>query len=309
MQQLNSQAANSVVMIRPHHFYPNEQTRADNAFQTLPNNINKHELALKAYHQVSAMAEGLKKRGVQVHLFEDTDVLTPDSVFPNNWFSTHSNNRIVTYPMFVENRRKERRLDIINKLIGLYKVDEVIDYSLHEEQGIYLEGTGAMVLDHADRIAYAVRSNRANRIALDQFCQQFHYQPVLFDAVDTQGTAIYHTNVLMCIATQFAMYCPTMIHHRQQREMIELRLTASGKRIIELSEQQITQFCGNALELQTDQGRILALSQTAFNALTTEQIRQLQESVILAPFDVSAIETAGGSVRCMLASIHLNSRT
>jgi hypothetical protein len=306
MQPPHSQAASAVVMIRPHHFYPNHQTRKDNNFQSVPEHLSRHQLSELAYTQVTLMANKLQSLGVQVYLFEDCSEQTPDSVFPNNWFSTHADNRIVTYPMFANNRRKERRADVIEKLIEQFKVTEVIDYSVLEKQDIYLEGTGAMVLDHTDKTAYVVRSHRANSTALEQFCERFNYQSILFDAIDKQGTAVYHTNVLMCIATQFAMYCPHMIKDNQQRAMIEQRLIASGKQIIVLSESQIAKFCGNALELQTEQGKILALSKTAFNALTTEQIRVLEKSVKLVPFDVSAIETAGGSVRCMLASIHLD---
>lgn len=306
MQSSHLQAANAVVMIRPHHFYPNQQTRQDNSFQSTPTSTSKHELALRAYHQVTSMADQLSQLGIKVNLFEDTGKSTPDSVFPNNWFSTHSDNRIVTYPMYPKNRRIERRADILAQLSEQFNVSQIIDYSPFEEQGVFLEGTGAMVLDHHDKIAYTVRSNRANEVALAQFCKEFDYQAVLFDAQDQQGVAIYHTNVLMCIGSQFAMYSPQMIHNSQQRETVEQRLLASGKEIISLSSQQISQFCGNALELQATQGKILALSETAFTALTAQQKQKLERSVKLVTFDVSAIETAGGSVRCMLAGIHLN---
>jgi len=301
------QAPNAVVMIRPHHFCPNEQTKKDNSFQAVQP-YDRQLLKRQAYEQATAAAKILENEGVVVHTFEDEGLETPDSVFPNNWFSTHSGGHIAIYPMYAPNRRKERRTDIIDVLKLQYRVQDVVDYSGLEYDDIYLEGTGAMVLDHIERVAYAARSKRTDSHALERFCSHFNFEPMVFDAADSAGTAVYHTNVLMCIGKDFVMAGFDMLPDVKRRAEIIRRFEAAGKTIISLSEQQINAFCGNALELQAAAGRILALSTTAYAALTAQQIIVLQQSVKLVPLDVSAIELAGGSVRCMLAGIHLSKR-
>ena len=301
------QAPNAVVMIRPHHFCPNEQTKKDNSFQAVQP-YDRQLLKRQAYEQATVAAKILENEGVVVHTFEDEGLETPDSVFPNNWFSTHSGGHIAIYPMYAPNRRKERRTDIIDVLKLQYRVQDVVDYSGLEYDDIYLEGTGAMVLDHIERVAYAARSKRTDSHALERFCSHFNFEPMVFDAADSAGTAVYHTNVLMCIGKDFVMAGFDMLSDVKRRAEIIRRFEAAGKTIINLSEQQINAFCGNALELQAATGRILALSTTAYAALTAQQIIVLQQSVKLVPLDVSAIELAGGSVRCMLAGIHLSKR-
>ena len=211
--------------------------------------------------------------------------------------------------MFAENRRKERRSDIIDMLKQKYRVQDVLDYSGLEHDGLYLEGTGAMVLDHIERVAYAVQSNRTNSLALERFCSHFNYESMLFDAADENGTAVYHTNVLMCIGTDFVMLGSDMVSDETRRNEIITRFEASGREVITLTPEQIAEFCGNALELQSAQQRLLAMSQRAYDALTSAQRDRLEKSVALVPLDVSAIETAGGSIRCMLAGIHLAARS
>ena len=301
------QAPSAVVMIRPHHFCPNEETKQDNSFQQ---NItfDKDKIRVQAYEQATQAAKNLEKEGVTVHTFEDKSVETPDSVFPNNWFSTHAGGHIAIYPMYAKNRQKERRSDIIELLKEQYRVQEVVDYSGLEYDDIYLEGTGAMVLDHIERVAYAVRSNRTDSLALERFCTHFNFEPMVFDAQDKSGSAVYHTNVLMCIGSDFVMAGFDMIADIKRRTAIIRRFENAGKLIINLTEQQINAFCGNALELHGANGRILALSTTAYQALTSEQVDALNQRVKLVPLNVSAIELAGGSVRCMLAGIHLSKR-
>lgn len=301
------QAPTAVVMIRPHHFAPNEQTRRDNSFQSIAP-FDHNLVATQAYEQVTTMAKTLESHGVTVHLFEDATDRTPDSVFPNNWFSTHLGGQIAIYPMYAPNRRNERRSDIIDLLKAQYRVQDVIDYSGLEYDNIFLEGTGAMVLDHVERVAYAARSNRTDSHVLERFCTQFNIEPMVFDAKDEQGTDIYHTNVLMCIGSDFVMAGFDMMTDQVRKNQIIQRFESAGKKIISLSQQQISAFCGNAIELQGDKQRLLALSKTAFNALTKQQITQLEISVTLLPLDVSALELAGGSVRCMLAGVHLSKR-
>jgi hypothetical protein len=301
------QAPNAVVMIRPHHFCPNEETKQDNSFQS-KESVDKELLKKQAFEQVTTAGRRLEAEGVAVHVFEDEELETPDSVFPNNWFSTHTGGQIAIYPMYAKNRRKERRTDIIEMLKKQYRVQVVFDYSGLEYDDIYLEGTGAMVLDHIERIAYTARSKRSDSHALERFCSHFNFEPMVFDAHDKSGISVYHTNVLMCIGSDFVMAGFEMITNPKRCNEIIKRFEDAGKCIIYLTEQQINAFCGNALELQGSSGRILALSVTAYNALTPEQIALLEETVKLVPLDVSAIELAGGSVRCMLAGIHLSKR-
>ncbi|AOW76282.1 amidinotransferase [Colwellia sp. PAMC 20917] len=301
------QAPNAVVMIRPHHFFPNEETKQDNSFQSTEL-VNQEQIKTLAFDQVTSAATILAAEGVVVHLFEDEGLETPDSVFPNNWFSTHSGGQVAIYPMYAKNRRKERRTDIIAMLKQQYRVQVVFDYSGLEYDDIYLEGTGAMVLDHIERIAYAVSSKRTDSHVLERFCAHFNFEPMVFDAQDKKGTRVYHTNVLMCIGSDFVMAGFEMMTNPKRRDEIIKRFENAGKKIIYLTEQQINQFCGNALELQGTSGRILALSLTAYNALTPKQITLLEETVKLVPLNVSAIEMAGGSVRCMLAGVHLSKR-
>jgi len=301
------QAPSSVVMIRPHHFVPNEQTSKDNSFQ-VQQIFDKNALQSLAFKQVTQAGKILEKEGVTVHSFEDETTQTPDSVFPNNWFSTHTGGQIAIYPMYAQNRRKERRSDIIDMLKTHYRVQDIVDYSGLEYDNLYLEGTGAMVLDHVERVAYAVRSKRTDSHVLERFCSHFNFEPMVFDAQDNAGIPVYHTNVLMCIGTDYVMAGFDMITNETRKAEIMQRFEQAGKHIISLSEEQIRAFCGNALELHGLSGRLLALSLCAFNALKTDQIALLEQSVKLVPLDVSAIELAGGSVRCMLAGVHLSKR-
>ena len=308
MSIINPQAPSSVIMIRPHHFHSNPETLADNSFQTTELTQSPEHIAEMAYKEISQAQVILESHDIKVHMFEDESTQTPDSVFPNNWFSTHSGGHIAIYPMYAQNRRLERRSDIIDMLKQSYRVQDIVDYSGLEQDHIYLEGTGAMVLDHLDRVAYAVQSKRANSLALERFCTHFNYEPMLFDASNSAGESVYHTNVLMCIATEFVLMAPSMITNTPRREEIIQRFQASGRDVIELSEAQISHFCGNAIELKSSNGRILALSTTAYNALTTEQSKLIEKSAKLVPIDVSTIELAGGSIRCMIAGIHLSPR-
>ena len=302
------QAPTSVVMIRPHHFLPNPETEADNSFQAQSWQMQQQDLAQLAFQQMTKAVELLEQEGITVHLFEDTSQDTPDSVFPNNWFSTHAGGYIGVYPMYAKNRRLERRQDVIELLKREYIVQEVVDYSGLEYDNLYLEGTGSMVLDHIERIAYATKSYRTSPVALERFCAHFNYEPMIFDAVDSNSQPVYHTNVLMCIATEFVLIGDDMMTNPERKQEVLTRLSRSGRRIIHLSEQQVHQFLGNAIELTGHNGRILVLSHTAYNVLTDSQKANIERSCKLFPIDVSAIELAGGSIRCMIAGVHLSKR-
>lgn len=300
------QAPAAVVMVRPHHFTINTQTAADNAFQVEISEGADH--AACAYQEITRAAEVLRDLGVGVHLFEDAGTDTPDAVFPNNWFSTHAGGHIAIYPMKAPNRRKERRADIIELLKRQYRVQDVIDYSGLEPDGLFLEGTGSMVLDHVDRVAYAVKSDRTNPVALERFCTHFNFEPIIFPAEDTNGVPVYHTNVLMCVATDFAMIGTDLMVGPEGWQKVVRRLEQSGRDVIALDRGQIACFAGNAIELQGREGRILALSRTAHAALSREQIARIEASAKIAALDIPTIEMAGGSVRCTLAGIHLAAR-
>ena len=308
MNRRSAQAPAAVIMIRPHHFLPNQETAKDNAFQKNGGGLNLSEMAKSAFTETTNVANKLTSFGIKTHIFEDESTKSPDSVFPNNWFSTHPGGHIAIYPMYPENRRLERRHDVIEMLKRNYRVQDVIDYSGLEPDGLFLEGTGAMVLDHIDRVAYAVRSNRTNPVALERFCTHFNYEPMVFDAVDDNRNPVYHTNVLMCIATDFVMICLDMIPDSTRRLEIEERFTRSGRQIIALSIKQIKNFAGNALELQSNKGLVLALSNVALKALGPKQKAIIEQSTIILPLDIPTIELAGGSVRCMLAGVHLSPR-
>ncbi|NQY94786.1 MAG: amidinotransferase [Campylobacteraceae bacterium] len=302
------QAPNTVVMVRPWQFYSNPETASDNAFQK-NNNKSKDDIALLARVEFDCTVDVLKEHGVKVHVFDDFgEKETPDSVFPNNWFSTHGGGHIAIFPMYSKNRRRERRSDIIEMLKSEYRVQDVIDFSGLEWDNLYLEGTGAMVLDHINRLAYTAKSNRSNEIILERFCSHFQYEPIAFDTADINGNAIYHTNVMMNIGSKFAIICLDMIVDEHRREEVKNRLKESGRTVIDISYDQVDNFAGNALELTGGEGSILAISQRAYDALTDHQILQIVKHVKIVPLSIPTIELAGGSVRCMLAGIHLNQR-
>lgn len=301
------QAPNAVVMIRPHHFRSNPETLADNAYQTAEARPEE-ATARVAMAEHDAAVKALRAHGITVHVFDDETVDTPDSVFPNNWFSTHSGGRVAVYPMFVENRRRERRPDVIEFLKRAYRVQDVIDYSGLEHDGLALEGTGAMVLDHVNHIAYVARSRRADPVLLERFCTHFGYEPIVFDAADAEGKPVYHTNVLMAVASDFALIGLDMIADATRREDIAARLEETGHDVLALSPAQIGAFAGNAIELTGHQGRLLVLSTTALAALTPTQIARIERSATLLPLAIPTLETAGGSVRCMIAGVHLSPR-
>ncbi|KVO33100.1 amidinotransferase [Burkholderia ubonensis] len=309
MKLVSIQAPAAVVMIRPHHFQPNPQTSADNAFQRSGGAGDARAVSAAARDEVGAAAQRLADAGVRVHVFDDHgEHDTPDSVFPNNWFSTHPGGHVALYPMTCPNRRRERRADVIEMLKTEYRVQDVIDYSGLEYDDVFLEGTGAMVLDHVARIAYTARSRRADPVALERFCTHFNFEPICFDTADADGRPIYHTNVMMSVATEFALIGLDLISDPNRRGEIRRRLAETGRTVVALEPSQIANFAGNALELSGRGGRVLALSRRAFDCLTPHQRRLIERSAQLLPLDVPTIELAGGSVRCMLAGIHLARR-
>lgn len=293
---------------------PNPATAADNAFQRdVPTGQDVQAVSTTALAEMDALANALRGAGVRVHVFSDEDHTRPDSVFPNNWLSTHAGGSVAVYPMYASNRRHERRSDVLEMLKSEYRVQSIVDYSGLEPDGIFLEGTGAMVLDHVSRVAYTARSHRADIAVLERFCTDFGYEPMAFDAVDAGGVPVYHTNVIACIGTDVAMIALDMIPDEQRREQVRERLSVTGRTIIELTEGQIREFAGNAVELcgRTAEGKrryIMAMSARARRSLRPEQVAAIEESCEIVAVDIPTIELAGGSVRCMIAGVHLDRR-
>ena len=304
---MSAQAPSSVVMIRPNRFHPNPETAADNRFQSHPD-LSADEIAARAQAEFHRAVAALRAARVCVHVFQDDRNDTPDSIFPNNWFSTHSGGHVALYPMYAENRRAERRWDVIEMLKRDYRVAEVTDYSGLEPDGLYLEGTGAMVIDHIGRLAFVARSHRADPILLERFCTRFGYEPIVFDAADGSGTPVYHTNVLMAVGTAVALVGLDMVPDAERRATIVDRLRETRREVIALSQAQIAEFAGNAIELETPDGLILALSARALASLDATQIATIEKTARLVPLDLPTIESAGGSARCMIAGLHLARR-
>ena len=301
-----AQSTNSALMIRPWRFYPNPETAADNAFQR-PAPRDSEGLSVAARNEFDAAVDTLRHAGVIVHVFDDTaNPEKPDAVFPNNWISTHHDGRVALFPMYSALRRRERRRDIIDELRKHYRVTEVIDYSRFEEEGCCLEGTGSLVLDHVNKIAYISLSNRSNPKVIQRFADDFGYEPVTFTSIGTDGQPIYHTNVMMCVGAKFALVGLDMIPNESEKKQVRARLEATGKEIVELEPDQVANFAGNAIEMDNGQGeKLLILSARAVPALDKRQQTILRRYVRLVPMKLPTIELAGGSARCMIAEIHL----
>ena len=303
------QSANAVLMIRPHRFYPNPETAADNAFQKAIADGELPAVSAAALAEFDRAVALLRASGVHVHVGDDTaSPEKPDAVFPNNWFSTHHDGRVALYPMYSATRRLERRHEVIETLREHFQITEVIDYSDAEKEGQALEGTGSLVLDHINSIAYASLSHRTHPEVLKKFCADFGFEPVTFRSESEPGRPIYHTNVMMCVGTEFALVGLQNIPDEAERDGVQNLLEANGKEVIELSRAQIAEFAGNALELHNEHEKLLVLSARAAAAFTPAQRKQLERYVRLLPLDLPTIELAGGSARCMLATIHLPRR-
>ena len=308
-----SQSTHRVLMIRPVGFVGNLQTQASNRFQS---QSGSHEVAGvqdQALLEFDGLVESLRAAAVQVQVINDTpEPHTPDSIFPNNWVSFHADGSVVLYPMMALNRRDERRMDVLEQLSaqGL-KISQVIDLTHHEQSGKFLEGTGSMVLDRVNHIAYACVSPRTDLDVLGEFAQRLDYELVSFNAADASGVPVYHTNVLMCVGSRFAVVCAEVIAE-QERAAVLHALRQSGHEVIELTAAQMHAFAGNMLELKTAGGELcVAMSQSAYDALTNDQrarLKYLAGSLIVAPIPTIEKE-GGGSVRCMLAEIFLPPRS
>jgi hypothetical protein len=305
------QSARAVLMIRPAAFGSNPLTSASNRFQgSLA--LSAGELQQLALREFEATATALDAAGVEVCVFEDNaEAVRPDAVFPNNWVSFHADGTAVLYPMMAENRRTERRLDVLERLSRQrgFRITRTIDLTHYETRGEFLEGTGSLVLDRAHRIAYACLSPRTNLEVLGDFAQQLDYEIVSFEAVDA-GAAIYHTNVLLCVGERFAVLCAEVIPDEQRRAAVLSILEQTGHETILISAAQMHAFAGNALELESRAGgKVIALSQSAWESLDAPQRATLERQGRIVAGAIPTIERCGGgSVRCMIAEIHLPRR-
>ncbi len=304
-----SQLASSVLMIRPVRFESNPMTADSNRFQS-KSKADPDTQNTNAQEEFDALAATLRDAGINVVIADDTlEPHTPDSIFPNNWVSFHGDGRVVLYPMEAKNRRTERRAEIVEQLDSKhgFAVKEIIDLSGHEHAGHYLEGTGSMVLDRKNHVAYACLSSRTQLDPLGDFAQRMDYDVLTFDAVDRDGVAIYHTNVLLSVGEKLAVICAEAIERDEQRAAVLQRLSDTGHELILLSYDQLDAFAGNMLELRSKDGnRLVAMSQQAYDSLDDSQIERLRANGRIVSSDISDIEaSAGGSVRCMLAEIHL----
>jgi hypothetical protein len=307
--KMQPQATSHIMMIRPVRFGFNEETAASNAFQdaTLAAQT-KHVAQEDALEQFDHMVGQLVAAGVDVIVYEDTpEPHTPDSIFPNNWISFHQSGKVILYPMQAVNRRLERRMDIIEDLKKTFQVEQIIDLTHFENEGKYLEGTGSMVLDRRYKIAYACLSPRTQEEVLDAFAQETGYKVVKFDASDANGTAVYHTNVVMCVGDTFAVVCLQSIKDLDERLMVREELEKTGKQVIEITLEQMNSFAGNMLLVNNKRGeKLLVMSTQAFESLTHKQRDELDDYAVLTHFDLSTIEgNGGGSARCMMAEVHL----
>ncbi len=297
------QTTAKLLMVRPANFAFNEQTAENNQFQQ---KSDQTQVAEKALAEFDALVKLLKANDVDVIVVQDTpEPWTPDSIFPNNWFSSHFEGELVLYPMFAENRRLERKEQVLNLLKRGFNHNKVVDLTHWEEEGEFLEGTGSMVLDRRKHIAYCCRSARTSEKVLSEFCSVMNYQPIVFDAFDKNGNQIYHTNVIMNIGMQVAVICLESIKDENERKKIVSHLTATGKIIVDISLEEVDSFVGNMLEVRSRNGTpITVMSSAAHNALTYEQENTISTFSKIISSDLQTIEkNGGGSARCMIAEI------
>lgn len=296
-----------ILMIRPARFGYNPQTAASNTFQkkedTEVENVQRTALV-----EFDNAVQKLQSKGVNVHVFDDTlEPWKPDAVFPNNWISFHEDGSVILYPMLAENRRWERRTDIIENLSKNFKLGRRIDLSAYEDEKRYLEGTGSIVLDREKKLCYACISPRTDKVVLKDFCEKMGYNPIIFQASDMQGKPVYHTNVVMCVAKEFLVICMTAIKEQHEKESIRKNCK---KPIIEISMDQMAHFAGNMLEIENREGkRLMVMSEQAYKSLTPEQIMVIEHEDEIVCIPIETIEkNGGGSARCMMAEIFLEKR-
>ncbi|MDZ4072231.1 MAG: arginine deiminase-related protein [Sediminibacterium sp.] len=302
------QTTSNLLMIKPVRFDFNAETAVNNSFQQASAD---QQVSEKAAAEFDRFVSVLSNAGVQVTVVEDTpEPHTPDSVFPNNWISFHTDGTIFLYPMFAVNRRLERKPHVLSAIAEKFRVENTIDLSAYEQQQLFLEGTGSMVLDRENKIAYACLSPRTDIQVLNDWCNKAGFRPVAFTSVDSKGDPIYHTNVMMCIADRFAVICLDSIPNETEKGSVIATLQDTKKEVIEISFDQMNHFAGNMLQVQNTSGdRFLVMSSQAYNSLTAEQIKRIEHYNPILHSDITTIETnGGGSARCMMAEVFLSEK-
>ncbi|OSY88445.1 amidinotransferase [Tenacibaculum holothuriorum] len=306
------QATNTILMVRPASFRMNEQTAVNNYYQKELQQMLPAAIQKKAEDEFDAFVVELQKHGIEIIVVEDTkEPDTPDALFPNNWISFHKNGTVAVYPMFAENRRLERREDVLDILESKgFIINDVIDYTEAEDEEIYLEGTGSMVLDRVNNKAYCALSPRADEELFIEFCEDFEFTPVIFTAnqsVEGKREAIYHTNVMMCVTDKFAVVCLDSIDDKKEKKNLLKHLKSDGKEVIAISEKQVHQFAGNMLQVKGAGNKsYLVMSSSAYKSLTNEQLKKMEKHNPIIHSSLETIETCGGgSARCMMAEVFL----
>lgn len=305
------QYTNTILMVEPVNFNYNPQTAVNNYFQ---NKVDEEAEMIQnqALEEFKGMVTTLRSKGVNVITIKDTPKPhTPDSIFPNNWISFHEDGTVVLYPMYAENRRLERREEDVLSLLEEkgFNITDVLDFTEAENEEIFLEGTGSIILDRENGIAYVAISQRTDEDLFIEFCEELEYTPVIFTAnqtVNGERLPIYHTNVMMCIADEYAVICLSAIDDKKERKYVVENLKESGKEIIAITEEQMHQFAGNMLQVGGLGQKYLVMSQTAYNSLTDEQINTIEKYNPILPVKIDLIEKlGGGSARCMMAEVFL----
>lgn len=310
---MSKQITSNLLMIRPVSFRYNAQTAVNNYYQKVLDGLSDKDANLKAQQEFDSFVEKLRSEGVNVYVFQDsTEPDTPDSIFPNNWVSFHSDGRIAMYPMYAENRRLERREEIFEILADDFgfQVSEIEDFTHFEDDGLFLEGTGSMILDRENNIVYAAISERTDFHVLETFCDQFNYEPVAFTAnqtVENRRLPIYHTNVMMCLGSKFSVICLNSIDDEKDKKVVRNTLKETGKKIVEITEDQKEHFAGNMLNVANDEGKeFCVMSSAAFHSLRPDQIEAIEKHAKIIHSSLDTIEAlGGGSARCMMAEIFL----
>lgn len=311
LYQNTKQITDSLIMVRPANFGFNKQTAVDNAFQQNDKSLKSAEISQKALAEFDAFVDKLRAHDIEVLVIEDTSKpKKTDAIFPNNWISMHENGVLVTYPMFAESRRKERREDVVEDLLNQHVVHKHYTFDFYEDEGLYLEGTGSMIFDRPNKLLYASLSDRTEARILEKFCVLMNYRKVVFNAEDQNGKPIYHTNVMMTLGREFAIICLDTIPNPEEKTEVLKSLERTGKEVIEISLDQMNSFAGNMLQVMSKEGiPYLIMSEQAFKSLDVTQLNKIRSFTEFLYFPIDTIEKyGGGSARCMIAENFLTKK-
>ena len=302
------QTTSNILMVRPANFGFNEETAASNAFQAKDDTLTGKTASQKAVAEFDVFVAKLRSHGVNVIVVEDTtEPIKPDAVFPNNWVTFHQDGTVITYPMLSKTRRNERREDVLDELIADFFIGRKVELESYEDDGIILEGTGSLILDRPNRLAYACLSPRTSENLLKRFCEIAGFEPIAFHSVDGEGQEIYHTNVMMALGETFVVICLETVKSEKERMTLEEKFSKTKKEIIEISLDQMMHFAGNMLQVRNDKGEtLLVMSEQAYRSLNESQISKIEAHTQILHAAIPTIETlGGGSVRCMMAEVFL----